>query len=138
MKIKKTKITTLLMMLLALAFTTINVSCDSSTETDVDRCEAMPASFPDIVPVYSPNCISTISKNTITGQVRFIIGFTTTSSQQEVVDFYLSELNSNGWEIQEQGSTDSRWGAKNGDMYIIVNVVGAGNGAVFTITAPEE
>lgn len=100
--------------------------------------ESLPEGFPDTVPVFSPHDIATISKSEIAGQTRFTIGFMTTGNKDEIVAYYKKELSTNGWSINKDVSSDGRWSAKNEEMIIVVNVVKAGNGAVFTITAPKE
>lgn len=106
---------------------------DSTQDDNTTDEKALPADFPDSVPIYEPSSITTIN----TSGSNYVVGLRTESGEDEVVVFYETELNSNDWSMLMSGD-DGRFTAANGGMNIVVDVTEAGDGAIFTITAPKQ
>lgn len=106
-------------------------------EGEADDQTTLPSDFPEIVPIYQPSSVSTVNTSPSAGQTNYVVGFLTDASHEDVVDFYDQELSSNGWEIII--SNDSgRFTASNNETRVVVDVTEAGDGAVFTVTAPQQ
>lgn len=123
-------------LLVCVAISSMILVLSACNESAADNGKALPDDFPSSVPIYEPSNVSTISSSTMAGP-RYTVGFIAKGAEQDVVTFYDQALKENGWSITYDNGK-GRFAAKNGSMRITVNVIGAGSGAVFTITTPKQ
>lgn len=98
-----------------------------------DDEDTLPADFPGSVPIYEPSSVTAVN----TSGTNYVVGFMTDSSKADVVAFYETELENNGWSVV-MSDDNGRFTAANDGMNIVADVTEAGDGAIFTVTAPQQ
>ncbi|MFH1750002.1 MAG: hypothetical protein ABH837_03900 [bacterium] len=110
--------------------TGISVDEDSDSaklETDDGEAEVgenltLPSYWPSDVPVYAEDSISTVGKN---GEEDFYLSFTSGSTADEIYNWYIEELETQGWTITSQLSleTGSNISAEKSDRSLSVIIL---------------